>query len=614
MQQLVKLALMFMLAIVCVGISTTEDAAALKVYQKSGDFIGNPVVQLGVVKVELDINKVYSMRHNKYLVQGFSGKPVDAQFFRPTKAKPYIMYDYRCPGYYTTRFYSDLKGLKQIGYIQVYVAQGDIKYHSKCQKVTPPKSSKPKPQPTEQQPYPEPEPDPEPDPPKPKPIHPIPTVDVKVKETVKPAPKPTPTPPKPEPAKPPAPPPTPPPTPPTEEELNNAVCKRTAEWTKLKGGEGNGYNPTDEASWAAATGNTLYKYPDNYPNPVVDKNKQYFLDQVKQDGTRYDGSYDYYVLKANSSGDALCCPIGQGLKNIAVSEGVYTCGTFTDKEVQASYCVASGSTTARYDAATNQCVDYVTEFEYDGDPQGWPLEMEEYPVEETDIYQLGSRNLLNLPTYEDDTGETTEEPPATDPPPATEEPPAEGGCELCKVFECPGFSEIVLPGFKQVGEELIGDTFAPPVPDIPRPQMPNIFDVLNNVDERNPAKPTGDDGFGNEDGFSANDVKQQAPTIPEQPDTTGGFDIVDPLDTLPDDGSTAPRPTEQVIEQDIPYPSQDEPTNAVEDDKSVPTPQDTTVDDTAAYPIPGADNASPPAPSGNATPPGYNDTATYPTP
>lgn len=600
MQQLVKLALMFMLAIVCVGISTTEDAAALKVYQKSGDFIGNPVVQLGVVKVELDINKVYSMRHNKYLVQGFSGKPVDAQFFRPTKAKPYIMYDYRCPGYYTTRFYSDLKGLKQIGYIQVYVAQGDIKYHSKCQKVTPPKSSKPKPQPTEQQPYPEPEPDPEPDPPKPKPIHPIPTVDVKVKETVKPAPKPTPTPPKPEPpAPPPPPPPQPPPLPPSDDELYNQICKRAADW----GFDGADYSPTYEDN---------SKYPDNYPKPA--SSKHFTVDVLKKDGGRYNSSYNYFLV--DTGGQYLeCCPIGEGFTAVNVGGGKYDCQRSSATEIQASYCVDAGNREAVYNATTNTCEVPTIEYEYDGDPQGWPLEMEEYPVEETDIYQLGSRNLLNLPTYEDDTGETTEEPPATEEPPTTEEPPAEsGGCELCKVFECPGFSEIVLPGFKQVGEELIGDTFAPPVPDIPRPQMPNIFDVLNNVDERNPEKPTGDDGFGNEDGFSANDVKQQAPTIPEQPDNSGGFEIVDPLDTLPEDGSTAPRPTEQVIEQDIPYPSQDEPTNAVEDDKSVPTPQDTTVDDTAAYPIPGADNASPPAPSGNATPPGYDDTAIYPTP
>ena len=97
----------------------------------------------------------------------------------------------------------------------------------------------------------------------------------------------------------------------------------------------------------------------------------------------------------------------------------------------------------------------------------------------------------------------------------------------------------------------VGDVDPPPVPDLPRPTPPNIFDVLNNVDQRNPAKPTGQDGMGDTP-FDATDVKNSAPEIPVREDPTGGFNIVDPLSTLPEDGSTAPRPKEQL--EDLPYP------------------------------------------------------------
>ena len=97
----------------------------------------------------------------------------------------------------------------------------------------------------------------------------------------------------------------------------------------------------------------------------------------------------------------------------------------------------------------------------------------------------------------------------------------------------------------------VGDVDPPPVPDLPRPTPPNIFDVLINVDQRNPAKPTGQDGMGDTP-FDATDVKNSAPEIPVREDPTGGFNIVDPLSTLPEDGSTAPRPKEQL--EDLPYP------------------------------------------------------------
>lgn len=84
------------------------------------------------------------------------------------------------------------------------------------------------------------------------------------------------------------------------------------------------------------------------------------------------------------------------------------------------------------------------------------------------------------------------------------------------------------------------------MPDLPRPTPPNIFDILNDVDQRNPAKPTGQDGMGDTP-FDATDVKNSAPEIPVREDPTGGFNIVDPMSTLPEDGSTAPKPKGEEI-------------------------------------------------------------------
>lgn len=116
-----------------------------------------------------------------------------------------------------------------------------------------------------------------------------------------------------------------------------------------------------------------------------------------------------------------------------------------------------------------------------------------------------------------------------------------GACgELCKIFECPGWKEY-LGTLYDVASFAVGTVEPPPVPELERPSMPNIFDILNDVDERNPTKPAGEDGMGDTP-FDATDVKNSAPEIPVREDPTGGFNIVDPMTTLPEDGSTAPKP------------------------------------------------------------------------
>lgn len=560
MQQLKKIVFALLLMVVCIGFTAPDDAHALKVYKKTSNLIGTPTKKNGIVVTTVSPTAL-SVKHAKYLVQGFNGKVVDAAVV--TSKTRITGFAYNCPGYYTTRIYSDKKGRNMIGYIQVYVAQADIANHSKCAKVTPPKSSKPKPEPTPENKYPEPEPDPEPDPPAPKKIHPVPTVEVKIEQ--KPAPKPTPTPPKPEP-------PPPPPTPaPTKEELENNICKRAS----VYGGYDSGYEPNRDQAY----------YPSHYPSPVDPNGGKgmYLLTTLKNDGSKYNSSNDYYVLKANNDGDYKCCPIGAGLSNIMMPNGLYDCVKASAAQVQASYCALNPSGTV-YNAATNQCER--EEITYEGDPDGWPLELEKWEETEDDEPGFGERSY-DAETYNNGNDEEI---------PVEEE--SSGGCELCKVFECPGFEEIVLPGLKDVGAELIGTVETPPVPDLPRPTMPNLFEILNDVEQRNPAKPTGEDGI-KDAGFDADDVKEQAPDIPVREDQSGGFEIVDPVEALPDDYSDAPVPAGE----EIPIPNGDYDANA-----TPPGGYDANATPPGGYDA----NATPPSADETATPPDYESVAIPP--
>lgn len=168
---------------------------------------------------------------------------------------------------------------------------------------------------------------------------------------------------------------------------------------------------------------------------------------------------------------------------------------------------------------------------------------------------------------------------------------------ICCIFECPGWDDYLGHLTDLVGYANIPD---PPQWDIP--DTPNIFDTLNDVDKRNPPKPTGDNAPGLEDAsFNANDLKMEAEEIPFREDPTGGFDIVNPLDTLPEDGSTAPRPQEEL--ETLPYPggsgsntsggSTPSPSNSGTQSSTVNYPSQPngtaepgTVEGTAAYPIP----------------------------
>lgn len=225
-------------------------------------------------------------------------------------------------------------------------------------------------------------------------------------------------------------------------------------------------------------------------------------------------------------GGSLCCPADWKVW-YDHDRNTWICGD-PPKDIASTYC----SSDAKYNSATGKCES--TKFEYVGSSGDYPLELASYEklAINEDSYSIGSGGGSDGGN-DGDGGEEE----------------GGGNCNLCKIFECPGWEEY-LGTLKDIAEFAVGDVEAPPIPELERPSMPNIFDILNDVDQRNPVKPTGEDGIGNTT-FDANDIKNSAPEIPVREDPTGGFDIVDPMTTLPQDGSTAPRPKEMEV---LPHP------------------------------------------------------------
>ena len=601
MKQFLKVVLLFVICFAALNFATSNDAAAYKVYKNTSSVIHAPAKQNNILYVKFTQPAVKTARMSKQL-HGWDSKVVSVgQAKSPTNGVK--SYFFTCPGYYTIRTYSDTNFKNSTGYMQIYVSPTDAP-KTTCNKVTKPATSTP---PTREEPDP-PIPDP-PTPPKPpKKTHPHPKVEATEKpKIVKPAPKPAPK--KPKPAV------QPPPPAPAETaaerkvRIANEACKRAAEqahdkWERNKMTSSAGNN---DATVVGEDGKV-------YQTAVTKK-----MTWQQQQDTGVMNPYEPYneSYSFNLTGDGAepyeCCPIASGVHQAFWKSvgGVdyYQCWTAQNGNVTETYCLDAGDSAATYNSANDNCQieedgGYEYAVEEGADIQPLSLEYDDYAVEEFGDEDIEFGHMLvDEPTYESS-------------------PDPELGCDLCALFECPGWDEFMgaitdlsnITGgglTREDAVDLIGTVQPPPVPDIALPPMPNIFDVLEEVDERNPTQPTGDDGFGNEDGFNADDIRQQAPELPVEEDNTGGFNIVDPLQTLPDDGSDAPMPSQAIIDDDIPYPDSNRPNTS---GGNVPTPQDTTVDDTATYPTPGTDNISPPSYDGNATPPGYDDTAIYPTP
>ncbi|WP_456301211.1 hypothetical protein [Bacillus tropicus] len=135
--------------------------------------------------------------------------------------------------------------------------------------------------------------------------------------------------------------------------------------------------------------------------------------------------------------------------------------------------------------------------------------------------------------------------------------------------------------------EVIGKTPDPPSPP-PIPDMPGIDtgglenhmpDIKDNPDLK-------------DSNFTADDIKKEAKPIEEKKDDSGGFDIGNPLDNLPETPKELPKPGETEKSgwtQDKPK----EPTG------DLPKPKDKGKEEPPKPPKPSKDNDKPPKPSGN---------------
>ncbi|WP_255299639.1 proline-rich domain-containing protein [Bacillus toyonensis] len=135
--------------------------------------------------------------------------------------------------------------------------------------------------------------------------------------------------------------------------------------------------------------------------------------------------------------------------------------------------------------------------------------------------------------------------------------------------------------------EVIGKTPDPPSPP-PIPDMPGIDtgglenhmpDIKDNPDLK-------------DSNFTADDIKKEAKPIEEKKDDSGGFDIGNPLDNLPETPKELPKPGETEKSgwtQDKPK----EPTG------DLPKPKDKGKEEPPKLPKPSKDNDKPPKPSGN---------------
>lgn len=169
------------------------------------------------------------------------------------------------------------------------------------------------------------------------------------------------------------------------------------------------------------------------------------------------------------------------------------------------------------------------------------------------------------------------------------------------------FRDKIVPAFMDDLKIIIGD--APP----PRTNPVNDYPDL----DYNLQPPTGGNAPGLENsGFNADDIKNSAPIIEEREDPTGGFNILDPIGSLPtqeefkenipEEGDNfAPEvpdvPEDNVAptppEQENPFPSDPEDTENI-----APTPGDiegeppTPNDDIGTAPIPGDEGGTAPTP------------------
>lgn len=159
--------------------------------------------------------------------------------------------------------------------------------------------------------------------------------------------------------------------------------------------------------------------------------------------------------------------------------------------------------------------------------------------------------------YAGDIDPACQEPPPDDG--TTDPPPEDGGttlppCPGCEMFECPGWADYmgkvdeIIAGFPTITDAIANQTATirdeivgqpPSLPSEPsQPASVDTYDFENSA----PAMTENPD-LGNS-GFTLTDLENDAPVIEFREDPTGGFNIVDPVEALPDPPAAFPIPGE----------------------------------------------------------------------
>ncbi|MGG0718386.1 hypothetical protein ABE096_12450 [Robertmurraya massiliosenegalensis] len=185
------------------------------------------------------------------------------------------------------------------------------------------------------------------------------------------------------------------------------------------------------------------------------------------------------------------------------------------------------------------------------------------------------------------------------------DPSPEEGCDSCAVFECPNWSIYMgkldeiknaippAPNWQQVANTF-RDTIVPSlIGDLGNllgsaPNPPSPPSSLGGIDDRGfkDSAPQGNEapGLGDTD-YSK--IKDEAPKIPETPDTSDGFTIMDPVDNLP---------SQDEFKDNVPKDEDNfAPPPPKDNEEDAPVPEDETGD----APIPEDDGASAPMPEDN---------------
>lgn len=183
----------------------------------------------------------------------------------------------------------------------------------------------------------------------------------------------------------------------------------------------------------------------------------------------------------------------------------------------------------------------------------------------------------------------------TDPPPdgGGTEPPPSGGveCPVCDLFECPNWDDYmgkideIIDGFPSIEDAIRRQTRD--IEDAIEEQTDRIeYDIVGQPpslpSEPSMPSPPNTYGFENEapvmeenpdldnSGFTLQDLEDEAPEIEFREDPTGGFDIADPVGSLPAPPSTWPipgetdagewehNPTDEVVTPEPPQPDVEE--------------------------------------------------------